>query len=206
MNDLSDGYVPTVRILAHIEPLLGAEGWSDENERLSPLTRYWDVRDVRKMMAGEYIAFDFADKVLCLLGLQMCWWVELADVYYAVNLNARPSRHRTADKGMLRCERTGCSNIVKPKPHTAKGRQRFCSEKCRRYMADIRAGRIQEPHRNLHARFECINGHEKTPETLTKRGDCKVCIRERNHAYYEKNRERLLTAQRERDGAKRLAA
>ena len=216
MPSLSEGYVPVEAIRAVLDAKFDCAGvYSTEHPDLQPLLRMWDEHDrFWKIINGTgdgrgqlWMHFDVADKALCLLGLQMCWYEELRDVYYSVNLERVPNTTRVSEKGRVRCERPGCSGTVTPKLHTVKGRQRFCSEKCRRYMADVRAGRIEQPHRNLHAQYECINGHVKSPETLTKRGDCKECIRERNRDYYKRNRARLLSAQRERDQRKaRVAA
>lgn len=168
--------------------------YGDIDERLMPLTRMWAMDDFRKQWAREdrkRVPFDFADQVLCLLGLQHLWWGELAGIYYSVDLR-RPSYTRPVPKDKIRCAAEGCSEIFIPKRKD----HRFCCQRCLRAQWH----RDNKGHKTLLNKRtdKCPKGHDRSPENVVYEKNyngvmalrCRACKREKQQA----RRARLATA------------
>ncbi len=186
-KSLETGYVEGARIIDAVSrELCVPTPWSDDEHALQPLTRYWDIADVWKMLSRGWIKFDFADKVLCVLHLTEVWTGGLADIYYACHLDAgdRKPGPRRVPRGHKRCECRGCTQVFKIE-HTPQGGGRpkkFCSKKCRvrenNYLQrdKVRIGRYGTKY------GECVNGHDRSPEnTYISPGGkvlCRPCARD----------------------------
>lgn len=214
MSDLSTGHVPVVRIRELLIVKLGIEDghFGTDHPELICLTRMWDDSDrIWKVLNGtgdargqEWMEFNVADQLLCLLGLQLCWYEELEDIYYAVNLRTRPIS-RTTPKGERRCERDGCSAVFAPTMPW----QRFCSQQCQR--AQWRNEHSEGARTMKSRRYDqCPQGHDRSPENtqwiLDKRSGklkprCRVCFNEHRRAVYaEKSKDpAFMAAKRERE-------
>lgn len=188
-KSLGTGHVPSYDIIWAIEEALGIEGpWEDSDERLQPLTRIWNIDDLKVQLGvgrkPKWVDFDLADQVICALGRVDFWRNELEHIYLSVRLKDKSTfRGRKAARGSRRCARTGCSNIFVPR----KGGhpQRFCSPVCKytHHSAERRGSRSRE-----NRRYDtCPAGHDRSPENSRvvqhKSGQveirCKICERAR---------------------------
>lgn len=188
------GDVRAREVVAAINGALGIEGdWHDDDERLQPLTRYWEIEDLKKMLGREHgwIEFNLADRMLCLLGLPHLWIGPLSDTYARVNLRETASpyaRTRNSPKGRRRCARPGCLRTFDEAgghvPRSGRTRKRYCSTACRIQDYRHRAGvhrSVDGPGRSFLV-SRCRRGHEFTEENTKWRPDgtktCRTCIRE----------------------------
>jgi hypothetical protein len=175
-----------------------ALAYMNEHDISVQLFAYGIARVSPKIFSGEqqpeWIDFDSADRMLCRMNDVFAWYSpELAEAYQKVSL-----RRRVKKKPTNRCLRPGCSKVFEPRPHTPRGRQKYCSERCRKAVADARQGRVGYPNElRIHSKFECTHGHERGPDNPPGK-ECRECRKERNRRYYRENRERLLKKEAER--------
>jgi len=194
--DLNSGYVPVQRIRDFIAAQLNiTDGYFAPNHpELVCFTRMWNTSDrpwqtlngTGEAKNQEWMEFDIADKMLCLLGLQGHWREELEDIYLAVDLSG-VSRSRMMPKGVKRCEANGCANTF---VDLHRGHPRhYCSKTCRM----TQRGRRRKGRRSLDSkRYDtCPHGHDRSPENAAwgkgVKGKlvlrCRVCIKEKQRAY-----------------------
>ena len=202
---LEKGMVPVAPIKEAIERSFCFQDWTDQ-PAIQPLSLMWSLDDFQKMFVNrEWVSFDFADQILCLLGLQYLWWGELEDIYYAVNLDTQ-RRVRMVPKGHKRCIRPGCDKTFEIKgkiPRSGVTSKKYCSRSCRtmhhRYLSGERPWPSKSNNRERltgEGGFVCRNGHERTPENTLydRRGRrCRICANETARRNYW-NRKALLAA------------
>lgn len=197
------GYIPAEPFMLSVEGALNLDrgDWSDENDRLAPLSQLWDMDDLRKMLgigdqrSREWIPFGFADAILCKLNLVELWREQLADFYYAANLTRNNGYQyvRAAPKGHARCQRVGCSNTFPLRdPRGGRGsyhpNKRYCSEGCQATDSKHRRGSRSRLNRSL---GQCPRGHDRSSENtyiyINSKGyesrRCRVCFRENQRVY-----------------------
>ncbi len=176
MPGRSEGHVPLERIRSLlIEKLHIEDGhFSTDHPELVCLTRMWDdgdriwkaLNDTGQSKGQFWMEFNVADKLLCLLGLQGCWWDELADVYYSVDLT-KGSIARTAEKDEVRCANPACS--VTFSPFNGGRRKVYCTAACKNqhWSQRHKAKRSEGAQgRTLKSkRYDtCPHGHDRSPE------------------------------------------
>lgn len=175
---------------------MGISDWHLKDEdgmidsRLMPLTRMWEPDDFLKMWTREdreVVPFDFADKVLCLLGLFNLWWGPLSEIYYSVILEDRKN-FRTVPKDHRRCKAAGCTNIF-PRKRANRFEKEFCSTQCQKnhWLREQR----NSPTMKAKRMDKCPKGHDRSPENVyqppgNRSIQCRVCNRESKAALRER--------------------
>lgn len=100
--------------------------------------------------------------------------------------------------GSQRCERVGCSNFFIPYLHTPKGRQRFCSNRCKGTQWK------RDRHLSLRTALDraavCPSGHVRTPESTyidpNGKRHCRICRKKSQQAWRDRNRDKVRAANR----------
>lgn len=148
----------------------------------------------------QTIDFDLADRLLCVTNQTELWLTDLQDIYEEAVLEEGEKKFNVSTTATVaRCANKGCSNTFSlVRTHGGRPRK-YCSEKCRRRMADVRKRERQgRPVRFSNHNDTCVHGHDWTPENTLwfhekkdgkKRKRCKTCVYARNEAARRQKRE-----------------